>query len=113
MRLLLALLAPALAVALATAGGAAAKTVWLCKPGLKDNPCLDSLTTTVLAADGGKRIERRRPARRPKIDCFYVYPTVSAQPTAQATRAIDPEIRTIASVQASVFPTVLHGSKVT
>ena len=85
---------------------AGAKTKWLCKPGLADNPCLDSLTTTVVAPDGSTRVERTRRARRPKIDCFYVYPTVSGQPGITATRAIDPEIRAIASVQAARFSSV-------
>jgi hypothetical protein len=99
-------LSAALIFALASAGGASAKTVWLCKPGLKDNPCLDELTTTVVRADGTSRIERRRPARKPEIDCFYVYPTVSGQSRVQATRGIDPEIRGIASAQVARFSTV-------
>ncbi|MET0511953.1 MAG: DUF3089 domain-containing protein [Thermoleophilaceae bacterium] len=105
-RLLLTLLGAACLAALAGAGNAAAKTVWLCKPGLADNPCLDSLTTTVIEADGSTRTERTRRAPRPKIDCFYVYPTVSGQPTPLATRAIDPEIRAIAAIQASRFASV-------
>jgi hypothetical protein len=107
MRRALACLAAAVVVGgLVGAESAVAKTVWLCKPGLRDNPCLDSLTTTVIEADGDARVERTRRARKPKIDCFYVYPTVSAQQTTNATRAIDPEIRAIASVQASRFSAV-------
>ena len=105
-RLLLTLLGAACLAALAGARNAAAKTVWLCKPGLADNPCLDSLTTTVIEADGSTRTEKTKSARRPKIDCFYVYPTVSGQPTPLATRAIDPEIRAIAAIQASRFASV-------
>jgi hypothetical protein len=105
-RLLLLVLACACLGALASPGGAAARTVWLCKPGLADNPCLDSQTTTVVEADGSTSVERTRRARRPKIDCFYVYPTVSGQSTPLATRAIDPEIRAIAAVQVSRFASV-------
>ena len=105
-RLLLALVGGACLAVLAGAPNAAAETVWLCKPGLADNPCLDSLTTTVIEADGSTRTERTKRARRPKIDCFYVYPTVSGQPTPLATRAIDPEIRAIAAIQASRFASV-------
>lgn len=47
---------------------------WVCRP---DHPCSDDLTTAVLGADGGVRLERFKPAAAPKIDCFYVYPTVS------------------------------------
>jgi len=47
---------------------------WVCRP---DRPCRDDLTTAVLSADGRIRRERFEPAADPKIDCFYVYPTVS------------------------------------
>lgn len=47
---------------------------WVCRP---DHPCHDDLTTAALGADGGVRLERFEPASDPKIDCFYVYPTVS------------------------------------
>jgi hypothetical protein len=47
---------------------------WVCRP---DRPCSDDLTTAVLNADGSIRLERFKPATDPKIDCFYVYPTVS------------------------------------
>jgi pimeloyl-ACP methyl ester carboxylesterase len=47
---------------------------WVCRP---DHPCRDDLTTAVLEADGRVRLERFEPAADPKIDCFYVYPTVS------------------------------------
>ena len=106
-RLSLALVALACLAGLGgTPATAGAKTKWLCKPGLADNPCLDSLTTTVVAPDGSTRVERTRRARRPKIDCFFVYPTVSGQPGITATRAIDPEIRAIASVQAARFSSI-------
>lgn len=90
-------------VALGAAGSASAATVWLCKPGKADNPCTKSLTTTVVPGSGKRRVVRTAVARRPKVDCFYVYPTVSDQPTPNATRAIDPEIRAIARYQASPF----------
>ena len=96
-------LGAALLVLLAAPAVSGAKTVWLCKPGLTSNPCTSPLTATVQAADGGSRIERSRPARRPRIDCFYVYPTVSAQPAIQATRSKDPELKAIARLQASRF----------
>jgi hypothetical protein len=90
-------------VLLVAAPAAAARTVWLCKPGLAANPCLADLTTTVVEGDGSTRVERTRRARRPRIDCFYVYPTVSGQPGDNATRAKDPEILAVARVQASRF----------
>jgi hypothetical protein len=93
-----------LSAALAAAAPAAAKTVWLCKPGLKDNPCTPGLRTTVLSPDEKERatVDVRRP-RRPRYDCFYVYPTVSNQPGVQATKSIDPELRSIALYQAARY----------
>jgi hypothetical protein len=89
---------------LGAAETSAAKTVWLCKPGLKANPCTPSLSTTVFSPTLKQlRVERVRRARRPKYDCFYVYPTVSDQPTPQANRRIDPELRSIALYQAARY----------
>ena len=89
---------------LGTADASAAKTVWLCKPGLKANPCMPSLSTTVFSPTGQVlRTEHPRRVRRPKFDCFYVYPTVSDQPTLQANRRIDPELRSIALYQAARY----------
>ena len=85
---------------------ASAKTVWLCKPGLAENPCLAPLTTTLIDTDGPAGVERVKRARRPKLDCFYVYPTVSGQPTVNANRRIEAEQRAVARQQASRFSEV-------
>jgi hypothetical protein len=46
----------------------------------------------------------RTPVRgTPRIDCFYVYPTVSSQPTTNADLSIDPEEIAIARYQAQRF----------
>src|SRR5271170_8408412 len=59
---------------LVAASPSTASTVWLCRPGLSDNPCTSNLTTTVVRANGSTSVQRGRPARNPPIDCFYVYP---------------------------------------
>jgi hypothetical protein len=100
------LLLPAAVIlaALAVAPGASAKTVWLCKPGLRDNPCDVSLSTTRLSATGNQLgTHNAKRVRKPRFDCFYVYPTVSDQRTPQATRRIDPEERSVALYQASRY----------
>jgi hypothetical protein len=53
---------------------------WLCRPGRQD-ACAIDLTTTVVAADG--KLTRETWAANPNapIDCFYIYPTVSNDPT--------------------------------
>ena len=91
----------------ATASPAApSNTVWLCRPGLADNPCESDLTTSVVSADGSTTTEAATPAKDPPIDCFYVYPTVSAQQTTNANLDIDPEVRAVAVLQASRFSQV-------
>jgi hypothetical protein len=81
-------------------------TVWLCRPGLADDPCTSDLTTTVVRPDGSTRVVHTEPAKHPPVDCFYVYPTVSGQPGPNADLTIDPEIRAIAETQASRFSQV-------
>jgi hypothetical protein len=88
------------------AASADAHTVWLCRPGLTDNPCETSRTATAVAADGSRTVERFPADRRRPIDCFYVYPTVSAQTTPNADRTIDSALRAVATIQASRFSSV-------
>ena len=103
--ILLAMLALACLAGLPSSAGAA-KTVWLCKPGKKDNPCDVSLATTRVSPTGKPLgVDRIKPPRRPRYDCFYVYPTVSDQETATANFAIDPELRSIALFQAARYTT--------
>ena len=99
-------LAIVVAAALAGAASADARTVWLCRPGLHDNPCDVSRTATAVRADGSRRVEHFPARRRRPIDCFYVYPTVSPQTTLNADRTIDGALRGVAAVQASRFSSV-------
>jgi hypothetical protein len=81
-------------------------TVWLCRPGLPDNPCTADRTATAVNADGDGRTEKSRRAKSRPIDCFYIYPTVSAQPTINANLNIDPIQIDVANAQASRFSKV-------
>jgi hypothetical protein len=90
----------------ASATEAPSNTVWLCKPGLADNPCETDMTTTVISSDGSTTTESPSPAKDPPIDCFYVYPTVSGQTTMSADLTIDPEEKAVATSQASRFSQV-------
>jgi hypothetical protein len=102
--ILLAVCAAVLAAIPAAASAAPGSTVWLCKPGLKDNPCEPGLKTTVFDTHGNKkRVIRPRRVRHPKFDCFYVYPTVSNQQRPQATKSKDPELKSIALYQAARY----------
>ena len=81
-------------------------TVWLCRPGMGDNPCTPSLTTTRASPAGAVLgVSRVHRASHPKIDCFYVYPTVSDQKTPNADLTVDPTERSIALYQAARFST--------
>ena len=104
-RLSLACLTVACIAALPSAAGAATpKTKWLCKPGLQDNPCLFSLSTTRVSPTGETLgVDNVKNARDPKIDCFYVYPTTSDQDGPQADLSIDPELVSIARYQAARY----------
>ncbi|HET9160219.1 MAG TPA: DUF3089 domain-containing protein [Caulobacteraceae bacterium] len=54
--------------------------LWLCRPDLKDNRCKVDLDATVIGPGGKVGVEKYVPAKDPKIDCFFVYPTVSNDP---------------------------------
>jgi hypothetical protein len=97
------LAAAVVALGLAAAGPASAKTVWLCSPSQKSDPCDYGLKTTVITAAGARSTEAAPKASKTKVDCFYVYPTVSDQSTPNATLAKDPEVKAIATYQASRF----------
>ena len=101
----LATLVAAVVIALTVAAQAAdAKVVWLCKPGQHPDPCTPGLSTTVYSPTLHRlRVAHPKVVRDPKIDCFYVYPTVSDQKTVLANLTIDPEERSIALYQAARY----------
>ena len=79
------------------------RTIWLCRPGLANDPCTSSTATTVITASGATSTQPAAAPAAPPIDCFYVYPTVSGQSTINANLSIDPEETAIAVAQASRF----------
>jgi pimeloyl-ACP methyl ester carboxylesterase len=88
----------------AGAADAQAATKWLCGPGVKNDPCRPALSVTQY--DGWSKPDGRTTLKRDRdrgVDCFYVYPTVSDQKTNLATKATDPEIRSIALYQAALY----------
>jgi Protein of unknown function (DUF3089) len=100
---LLALSSAAFLLALLLPSGASAATTWLCKPGANPNPCFGSLQTTVTDPSGASHVENPQNAKKPKIDCFYVYPTVSDDKSENSDLSIDPEEISIAQYQAARF----------
>ena len=68
---------------------------WLCRPGrpagsLSKDACDVDQTTTVVAANGTFTRETWAADSNAPIDCFYVYPTVSTDPTPNSDMAPDP-----------------------
>ena len=77
--------------------------MWLCRPGMRANPCEGGLDKTVVATDGTRTREALRPARNPVFDCFYVYPTVSEAPRTNAPLRVTPELEHVVRAQAALF----------
>ncbi len=78
-------------------------TTWLCLPGQEPNPCAGDQTTTVYSPDGTSKTTTPTVPQDPKVDCFYVYPTVSDQPGQNADKSRDPPVEAIAKYQAQRF----------
>lgn len=53
---------------------------WLCRPDLPKDPCRAAdLTAAELRADGSRVLIAHPAAEHPRVDCFYVYPTVDLE----------------------------------
>jgi hypothetical protein len=86
-----------------SAAPAGAATTWLCHPSLAADPCRAPLQARAVAADGSAT-PVRLPAERPRrVDCFYVYPTVSGQPTVNADLSRDEPVIAAATNDVSRF----------
>ncbi|WP_420452222.1 DUF3089 domain-containing protein [Ilumatobacter sp.] len=70
---------------------------WMCRPGLADDVCEGDLDATAVFADGTTEPRPHEAATDPAVDCFYVYPTVSRDPTANSDREVaeDQEVATV------------------
>lgn len=78
---------------------------WLCRPGRQD-ACAVDLTTTVVAASGKMTVEKWSPKPDAPIDCFYVYPTVSNDPTPNSDMNAGPEELSVIRAQFARFGSV-------
>jgi len=75
---------------------------WLCLPGRED-ACGQPLPTTALNANGYGSTGAARPADNPPVDCFYVYPTISRDPTLNSDMNAGPEEQGAAAAQFARF----------
>jgi len=89
-------------------GGSASgtSTVWLCKPGLPGDPCMQTLATTAVTAAGTASVSSPTPTTSTTFACFYVYGTVSREPSVNADLTRGKAEITSAEVQASPFSPV-------
>ncbi|HEU0098627.1 MAG TPA: DUF3089 domain-containing protein [Allosphingosinicella sp.] len=80
-------------------------SAWLCLPGRAD-ACGAPLATTALNANGYGSTGQVTPDKAAKIDCFYVYPTVSRDPGINSDLAPGMEENGTAMVQLARFGSV-------
>lgn len=76
---------------------------WLCRPGRDDVCSRPLLSTAISPADGAATRKTSTPDPAAPIDCFYVYPTVSREPAANADMAASPEVEHAAAQQFARF----------
>ena len=97
-------LAASLAIG-ASAGSASASTTWLCSPTLPaaTNPCVTKQSTSTVLSNNSRSISSVSVPSKPKVDCFYVYPTTSDEQSLVADFAITPELKSIALFQAAPY----------
>jgi len=98
----------ALASTAPASGAAAARTVWLCRPGLAADPCTGNLGITVVPGHGARTRLRAAATRTPPFDCFYVYGTAGGQQTPNTNLAIQPADIDLTITQAQRFSQVCN-----
>lgn len=78
---------------------------WLCRPD-QDDVCDGDLDLTEVAADGSERVVPFERAVDPPVDCFFVYPTTSLDPTVFADWEPGPEEAFVATYEAARYQSV-------
>jgi hypothetical protein len=81
-------------------------SVWLCRPGLNDDPCASDVTAAAVTSSGATTTEPAPRSPPPAVDCFYIYGTVSTETTLNADLKIQPAEIDAAVGQASRFSSV-------
>lgn len=66
---------------------------WICRPGVDDGTCSTHLDALAVDTAGKRTPVPYVAATDPKVDCFYVYPTVSEDPTFYADADVGAEER--------------------
>lgn len=87
----------------ATPGAQDSGVVWLCRPGMADNPCTVNPSATAVGPSGARTLVPAHDATDSSFNCFYVYPTVVGGSELNAPLEVQPVIRRTAIEQASQF----------
>lgn len=85
-----------------------AGTVWLCRPGLANNPCDATMATTTVTATGTRSVQADTVGNSHRYDCFYLYPTASIENTTNSDLSVQPPETSIAITQAARFSSVCN-----
>lgn len=101
---LAAVAAPAFAQPFATAN-LQSSNVWLCRPDRAD-ACAVDLSATSVSNRASLRRQDFRASSRPRVDCFYVYPTVSLDPGVTSDLTAGAEERRVVAAQFARFASV-------
>ena len=82
--------------------------MWMCRPDLAGDPCHGDLSATEIHPDGTRTKVEHHPAADPKVDCFYVYPTMDDRmfPANQTDFSNPEKIRSAVLAQAARFSEV-------
>lgn len=75
---------------------------WLCRPDRQD-ACAGDIDKTIVTVGGKASREKPVRAPAPKVDCFYIYPTVSLDPTPNSDMVAGAEERGMAAAQFAEF----------
>jgi hypothetical protein len=90
------------------AAGDDASIVWLCRPGMANNPCTKPLDATVIVDGKVQGIEHAARAASPQFDCFYIYPSVSPETGTNASLVAGKQLDGVATDQVSRFSPVCN-----
>lgn len=86
----------------------ASASEWLCHPDLDalSNACMGDLRTIAVQADGSSMTSDVPTSPELGVDCFYVYPTTSTDPTVNSDRIADVQERQTTLLQAGRYRSV-------
>lgn len=74
---------------------------WICRPGVDDGTCSANLDAVTIDMSGARTVTRHTVAADAPVDCFYVYPTASLDPTMYSDLVPDESEKKVVHAQAA------------